>query len=675
MLNGPSRDVTGLDRSPKSDPIQPVERTGLEAPAGGEVPAHWNRTEAPWPSDRCIHQLFEDQVRKTPEAIAVEFNDATLTYRELNERANQLAHFLRQLGVRPDSLVGISLERSLEVVVGVYGILKAGGTYVPLDPTYPGDRLTYMVQSARCAVLLTQEKLASRFAALPGVQILKLDTDWPTIATQRRDDPAPAATPDNLIYVIFTSGSTGQPKGAAVYHRGFTNLLNWFVTDFEITSADRTLLVSSLSFDLTQKNLYAPLIRGGRLHLYPPVPYDVSLLRRLIQKHGITLVNCTPSAFYPLIEPPEDATLAMLASLRIVFLGGESISIPRLRPWFTHPTCHADVANTYGPTECTDICGAYRLTRANLDRYGFVPLGRPVFNVQLAIVDSNLKPCSVGTPGELCVAGAGIGAGYLNDAAMTAARFVPNPFPGISGPTIYRTGDQARWLPDGVIEFLGRLDHQVKIRGFRIELQEIEAALDAHPAVRESIVVVKGAATEGVDPRLVCFFTVEGGQPPTAAVLREHLRSRLPDYMTPSAFHALASFPLSPNGKVDRRAIAKLPEPSIASASPAAPAPTNDLEQKIHQIWLEVLGRSQAGMDDNFFDVGGTSIQVAQVHTRLQTLLKRDLPITDLFAYPTIRALAGHLGAGGNAPNAMQAIKDRASRQREAMAARRLPRR
>ena len=334
----------------------------------------------------------------------------------------------------PNTFVGICVERSLEMVVGIYGILKAGGAYVPLDPVYPRDRLAYMVQTAKIRVLLTQDRLVPLFGDAAEVEFIRLDTEWPAISRESGHNLEPAATPDDLIYLIFTSGSTGRPKGAAVYHRGFTNLLLWFVTEFGITAADRNLLVSSLSFDLTQKNLYAPLIRGGRLHLAPTGPYDAQQLSRLIRDHGITLINCTPSAFYPLIEPPSDEALSRLASLRIAFLGGEPISIPRLRPWMTHPTCRAEMANTYGPTECTDICGSYRMTRENMDRYDFVPLGRPIHNVQLAIVDADFKPCPVGEPGELCVAGAGIGAGYINDPEMTAAKFIPNPFPGNCGP-------------------------------------------------------------------------------------------------------------------------------------------------------------------------------------------------------------------------------------------------
>ena len=308
---------------------------------------------------RCVHERFEAQVQETPDAIALELNGQTLTYQELNAHANRLAHALRQRGVGPDVLVGVSLERSFELIVAIYGILKAGGAYVPLDPTYPADRLQYMVQAAKLKVLVTHSNCSHLFDDISGLDLLKIDTCEASFA-ELSTNPEPLATADNLIYVIFTSGSTGQPKAAAVYHRGFTNLVQWFVHEFEISHRDHTLLVSSLSFDLTQKNLYATLISGGTLHLYPPGPYDISVLSRIIDEQGITLINCTPSAFYPLIEPFTEKAASSLKSLRVAFLGGESISVSRIKPWLTHPNCRAEVANTYGPTECTDICGFYR---------------------------------------------------------------------------------------------------------------------------------------------------------------------------------------------------------------------------------------------------------------------------------------------------------------------------
>ena len=621
-----------------------------------------------YPRDRCVHELFEEQVRRTPEAVAVEMSGQGLTYRALNDKANQLARHLQTLGVGRGTLVGVCLDRSLDAVVAIYGVLKAGGAYVPLDPAYPRERLAYMVESAGLRVLITAND-ASLPTGVDGVAVVRMDSDAPALAGQSGANLGGIATPEDLIYVIFTSGSTGQPKAAGVYHRGFANLLHWFLREFEIGNADRVLLVSSLSFDLTQKNLYAPLLRGGTLHLLPPGPYDVSRLARRVEQHGITLLNCTPSAFYPLIEPPDAETFRRVQTLRVVFLGGEPISVLRVRTWLEHASCRAEIANTYGPTECTDICGFYRLNRQNLDRFPFVPLGYAVDNVQLAIVDEQQQLVAAGVAGELWVGGAGVGAGYVNDATMTAGRFVANPFPAIQSERVYRTGDQVRLHPDGVIEFLGRLDHQVKIRGFRIELHEIEAAMDRHPDVREAVVVVHRATPEA-DPRLVCYFTAHTSPAPEATVLRQFVAGRLPEYMIPGAIKSLPVFPLSPNGKVDRRALERLAlEMPVVSGGLAGVAP--GLEADIRVIWQEVLGLGEVGVNQNFFDLGGSSIQLAQVHDRVQKLVRREVPLTDLFAHTTIRALAVHCGSSATVQPASTQIQDRARRQREAMAQRR----
>lgn len=634
--------------------------------------ARWNATEYRHPLYKCIHELFEERVDLSPDAVAVECNGNRITFRELNNRANKVAWFLRKRGVVPNMFVGISVERSLEMLIGIYGILKAGGAYVPIDPIYPQERLQYMLGAAKIRILLTQQRLIELFKNSPDVDIIRLDSDWTSISTEDDRNPEPVATADDLIYLIFTSGSTGRPKGAAVYHRGFTNLLLWFVTEFGITHDDRNLLVSSLSFDLTQKNLYAPLICGGRLHLAPTGPYDAQVFSRLIQDYGITLINCTPSAFYPLIESPSDEGLVRLSSMRVVFLGGEPISIPRLRRWMIHPSCRAEVANTYGPTECTDICGSYRMTPENMDQYEFVPLGRPIHNVQLMIVDDNFKPCRIGEAGELCVAGAGIGAGYINDPEMTAAKFVANPFPDIAGAKVYRTGDQARWLPAGVIEFLGRLDHQVKIRGFRIELHEIESVLKIYPDIRDAVVLVRKGLGGDENARLVCYVMLRKEAKTDTEEIRRYLSEHLPDFMIPSIFHILDKFPLSPNGKVDRQAIQLIPEPDLPLPRKPITAPENDLEQRIAEIWIEILGLSHIGMDENFFDVGGNSIQLAQLHSRLLALVEKEFPITDLLVYTTIRAAAAFLAKDKKfQTDSVHSIQDRARRQRAVLSTRR----
>jgi amino acid adenylation domain-containing protein len=635
-----------------------------------QILVEWNATSHSFPEQSCIHELFEEQAARTPDSIAVVHGKERLTFRDLNRRANQVAHFLKSTGVGANVLVGISVERSIEALVGILGILKAGGAYVPLDPAYPQERLSFMLQDAKAPVLLTQQKLIPNLPAT-AAKVVCLDADWSKIASHPTDNPARTASPNDLIYVIYTSGSTGRPKGAGVYHRGFMNLMHWFVTEFAISVTDNVLLVSSLSFDLTQKNLYATLIRGGQLHFLPSGPYDPGLISDLVYQNKITLLNCTPSAFYPLIELSNPRTYEKVASLRCVFLGGEPISIPRLKPWFESETCHAEVANTYGPTECTDICGFYRMNRENMHRFEFVPLGKPVYNVQLAILNPDLSLCGIGQEGELCVAGTGVGAGYINDTALTAAKFIDNPLPEIPGPRIYKTGDLVRYLPDGNIEFLGRMDHQVKIRGFRIELHEIENALSNLPAIQESVVVVhqSAAATSGnlPEPRLVGYYVLKSGCTLELNAIRDALKQKLPEYMVPSAFVRLEKFPLSPNGKIDRRALPN-PETAAVAEKSAVSLPQTEAEQAIARIWRDVLDVAQVGLEDNFFDLGGNSIQLAQVHVRLREQFKRDFPITTLFEFTTINALAKHLSAQTVARTGAQAFQDRARKQQEILA-------
>lgn len=623
------------------------------------------------PPGHCIHQLFEQQAARTPDSIAVEYQGACLTYGDLNRRANQVAHALLRRGVGPGSLVGILMDRSLEALIGIYGVLKAGGAYVPLDPSYPAERLSSMIRESGLRLILIAGPAQGLHPATTacGAEILSVSENASRLSEESAENPEPKASLNDLIYVIFTSGSTGNPKGAAVYHRGFANLIHWFSKEFAFDSHDHFLLLSSLSFDLTQKNLFTPLVRGGTLHIYPPGPYDISLLRKLIAAHRITFMNCTPSAFYPVIEPHDDATARELSSLRVVCLGGESISIPRIRPWMSHPSTRAEIANTYGPTECTDICGFYRLTKENLDRYSFVPLGRSIDNALMVIVDENLEPCPPGTPGELWIGGAGVGAGYLNDAAMTARKFVASPLPSLAGTILYRSGDQARCLPDGLIEFLGRMDHQVKVRGHRIELHEIERAVESHPSVREAVVIVERSHASEAAQGLSGFVTLKAGETADSNTLRQHVKSQLPEHMVPGAFRVLESFPLSPNGKVDRRALEALTNSNTAPDRPVS-LPGGGLQDQIRQLWCEILETSDVGASVSFFDAGGDSLRLAQLHLRLQTLLQREFPITQLFSVATIKAQAEAFGKSETSGSTNSTLQDRARKQREALLAR-----
>jgi amino acid adenylation domain-containing protein len=532
----------------------------------------------------------------------------------------------------------------LELLVAIFGVLKAGGVYLPLDPGYPPERITYMLEKAGARVVIQAGVPAARFNPPPAIEVVHLDLEWPVIAGQFSGNLPLLASPDDLIYVIFTSGSTGRPKGAAIRHGGFANLLNWYVADFGISRTDRVLVCSSISFDLTQKNFYGPLLNGGTLYFSPPGPYDAALVARSIQEYGITLINCTPSAFYPLVESAGERGFEFLSSLRMVVLGGEPISISRVRPWLTSPSCKAEIINTYGPTECTDICAFHRLTRENLDHYDCVPLGRPIHHVQLVIVDDALQRCRPGSAGELCIGGAGVGAGYINDAEMTAAKFPPNPFSFVAGTHLYRTGDRVRMLPDGNLEFLGRMDHQVKIRGFRVELGEIEALLNAHPNIQNAVVI---ARTDRSEEKFLAAYLVPRAQPPPAvSELRGFLKAKLPDYMVPAVFVNLASLPLNQNGKVDREAL-PAPGGAISGWESGYVAPRSPTEERLAEIWSGVFGLKQVGVNDNFFELGGHSLLAIRLINEIKKTLHQNLPLPLFFRNPTIEGMARSLRQEG----------------------------
>ena len=614
---------------------------------------------------RCIHQLFELQVERTPEAIAVVAGSLKLTYRELNVKVNQLAHYLIAQGDVPDVRVAICVERELSMVVGLLAILKAGGAYVPLDPTYPKPRLAFMLQQAQVRLLLTQQRLV---AHLPSqeVPILCIDADWEAVTHHSPKNPTPAVSDENLIYVIYTSGSTGKPKGAGVYHQGFTNLLNWFTTEFKLNADDSVLLISSLSFDLTQKNIFAPLLLGGSLHLIKD--YDPRQIVNYIFAHKISWINCTPSAFYPLIEYDDGHSLMQLDSLRYLFLGGEPISVSRLERWMS--SCATKIVNTYGPTECTDICAYYLVDKERLDRR--VPIGKPIYNVQLFILDRHQRLVPRGVVGELYIGGVGVGAGYINDRQLSSQKFVRRSFPGVPNPfgegdalslskgRLYKTGDLCRYLPPqtcpeergyrgggglrrgGNIEFLGRIDHQVKIRGFRIELGEIEALLSQHSAIREAIVIVhEREVPSGHSKQLVAVLVPQQAGLQTNTI-RSYLKQNLPDYMVPALFVILDHLPLTPNGKVDRRALSELIPRSQELMRSFMP-PRDKLERELVQMWQKLLDVCPIGIQDNFFELGGNSLFIIRFLNQLEKELGEDLAPATIFRNPTIEQLANFI--------------------------------
>ncbi|MDX9625458.1 non-ribosomal peptide synthetase [Pseudomonas fragariae (ex Marin et al. 2024)] len=588
----------------------------------------WNATAVDYPQGACVHQLFEAQVEKTPEAIALVFEARTFTYAQLNARANQLAHHLIGLGIGPDDRVAICVERSPEMVVGLLGILKAGAAYVPLDPAYPEQRLRYMLEDSAPAAVLVQ----SATRALPGeLAVPLLDLEGGCWEAEADHDPvARAVKPDHLAYVIYTSGSSGQPKGVLIEQRGFLNLMHWYLAELKLTSDDAVLLVSSYSFDLTQKNILGPLLVGGTLHLAREAFIPEVLLEQ-IQRECITHINLSPSAFNTLIDANDSR---QLDSIRRVVLGGEPIQVARLEML---PEPRPEFINSYGPTECSDVVAWHRLVD-DIDCYrsSVFPIGRPISNTRIYLLDAHGQPVPIGVSGEIHIGGAGVARGYLNLPELTAERFLDDPFSAEPAARMYRSGDLGRWLADGNIEYLGRNDDQVKLRGFRIELGEIESKLSECPGVREAVVVAREHRPG--DKRLVAYLTAQEGAVLSAAQLREQLSQGLAEYMIPSAFVTLARFPQTPSGKLDRRA---LPTPKDdAYASRDYEAPVGEVEHALVEIWQALLGLERVGRHDHFFELGGHSLLAVQLVLRLRQRFEVEVALRDVFAEPTLQGLA-----------------------------------
>ncbi|NLG50900.1 MAG: amino acid adenylation domain-containing protein, partial [Chloroflexi bacterium] len=551
----------------------------------------WNDTDAAYPRDLCIHQVFEQQAARTPDAEAVVYEGETLTYGELNRRANQLAHYLRRLGVGRETLVGISVERSLEMMVGVLGILKAGGTYVPIDPSYPTDRIVYMLEDAGMPILVTQERLVSQ---LPphDARVVRLDADWPEIGRESEANPEPWATPDNLAYCIYTSGSMGRPKGVMLPHSGLVNAYYAWESSYQLRQVKSHLQMASLSFDVFTGDWTRALCSGGKLVLCPrDLLLQPDKLYALMQQERVDCAEFVPVVLRSLAQHL-DKTGANLDFMRLVLCGSDSWYVGEYREFLRLCGPQTRLINSFGLTEAT-IDSCYYETReldGQADR--LVPIGRPFANNRLYILDERLQPLPVGVPGESYVGGAGLARGYFHRPDLTAERFVPDPF-GEPGARLYRTGDLARFLGDGNIEFLGRADNQVKIRGFRVELGEIEAVLGQHPALADVAVTV--AEDRPGNPRLVAYLVAADGQTPSAGELRRFLQERLPDYMVPSAYVPLDALPVTPNGKVDRKAL-PAPDWSQRDVASAYVAPRTETEARLAQVWAQVLGVEQVGV-------------------------------------------------------------------------------
>ncbi|MBD2529847.1 amino acid adenylation domain-containing protein [Nostoc flagelliforme FACHB-838] len=593
----------------------------------------WNNTKIDYPQDQCIHQIFEAQVEKTPDAVAVVFENQQLTYHELNIRANQLAHYLQKQGVKPEVLVGICVERSLEMVIGILAILKAGGAYVPLDPAYPKERLGYMLADAQVAVLLTQKHLLETLPA-HNAQTVYLDSDEHLLLTQSTANPISNATSQNLAYVIYTSGSTGQPKGVLIDHSDVVRLFAAVQPWYNFHQQDVWTLFHSYAFDFSVWEIWGALLYGGKLVV---VPYWVSrtpeAFYELLSKEQVTVLNQTPSAFRQLIQVEQSTGELKDLNLRLVIFGGEALDIQSLQPWFArHGDESPQLVNMYGITETT-VHVTYRpLTKADLHTTASV-IGRPIPDLQVYLLDKNQQLVPIGVPGEMYIGGAGLARGYLNRPDITQERFIVHPLSKQG--KLYKSGDLARYLPNGDIEYLGRIDHQVKIRGFRIEIGEIKAAIHQHPEIRETIVIVREDIRD--DKRLVAYIVPQSTNI-SVLELRNFLKAKLVDYMIPSAFVVLEKFPLTPNDKIDRRA---LPAPDIIQHSEENTYLTlTPIQELLTGIWAEILGIKQLGIHDNFFELGAHSLLVTRVISQIRNAFKVELPLRCVFESPTVAELA-----------------------------------
>jgi amino acid adenylation domain-containing protein len=586
----------------------------------------WNSTRREIGKWKSIVELFEEQVERTPGALAVVFAEQQLSYRELNERANQLAHYLQTLGVVPEQIVGIMMNRSLEMVISVLAVLKAGAAYLPLDPEYPQERLSFMLNDADAKALLTQSKLAEH---LPQSEAFVIAVDQSEeIRHQSVENPTREVSAENLAYVIYTSGSTGKPKGVQVQHRGVSNVIAASIERLEVGTSSRVLQAASLSFDASVLEIFSALLSGACLILVDrETLMSNSLLSQLMRNQAITFIASPPSRL-------DTITDNEFPDLRTIIVGGESCSSETAARW----SGGRRFFNAYAPTETTIYSTLFECSEMSTQS---PPVGKPIANTEVYLLDEHLNPVPVGARGELYIGGMGIARGYLNRPELTAERFIPHPFSTEPGERLYRTGDLARYLPDGNIQFIGRVDQQVKLRGLRIELGEIETALSQHPEVRETVVILR--EDRPGDKRLIAYLVMKPSEDEetlvTASQWRQYLKERLPEYMIPSAFVGLEQLPLTNTGKIDRR---NLPAPELTRSDMGETyvEPQTAVQKKLSDLWLEVLGIERAGIRDNFFELGGHSLLATQLISRVREDFHVDIELRTLFEFPTIEGLA-----------------------------------
>ena len=645
-----------------ANPIQPISALPLLTEVEQQLLVEWNNTQADYFQDKCIHQLFEEQVDLTPDAIAVVFENQQLTYQQLNCRANQLAHYLQTLGVKPDVLVGICVERSLEMVVGLLGILKAGGAYVPLDPEYPQERLSFMLEDAQVPVLLTQQQLLEKLSGHQA-QLVCLDTDAQLISQSSQDNPIAGVQATNLAYVIYTSGSTGRPKGVLIPHGAIANHCCIIQQTYALVQSDRVLQFASINFDASLEQIFPTLMVGATLVLRGSDVWTPTNFQKIISDFGLTVVNL-PTAYWQQLaqEWVKTQILDANSQLRLVLVGGDVMLPEYVALWQQSPMSCVRLLNAYGPTEATITATLFEIPPqfskdTNLKK---IPIGCPLPNKTVYILDQHLQPVPIGVPGELHIGGVGLARGYLNRPELTLEKFITNPFdnskiksrlgkfategnpPGNvpQKSKLYKTGDLARYLPDGNIEYLGRIDNQVKVRGFRIELGEIETVLSQYPHVQASCVISREDIPG--NKSLVAYIVSQKEQTLTVSELRCFLKEKLPEYMVPNAIVILELLPFTPNGKVDRRA---LPAPDLHSQlSDKYVAPRSPTEELLAQIWAQVLKVEQVGIYDNFFELGGHSLLATQLVSRIRNIFKVELPLRELFARATVAELAHLIG-------------------------------
>ncbi|MFZ0732910.1 MAG: amino acid adenylation domain-containing protein [Candidatus Sulfotelmatobacter sp.] len=598
--------------------------------------AEWNSTEADYPRNLCVHEMVEAQLARTPDASAVEHSGQKLTYRELNERANQLARFLRKRGIGIESRVGICLRRSLELPVAILAVLKAGAACVPLDPAYPKERVSYMLEDSETSLVLTQPGLLSEVTDFDA-DVVNLEPDWKQFADESRENVRSSVEPGNLAYVIYTSGSTGKPRGVLLTHGGLVNHNVAAAKLFDITPADRMAQFASISFDIAIEEIFPTWISGGTLVIREEnASLAVGDFLRWVDENRVTSLDLPTAYWHELVRELSESSLKLPKSLQLVIVGGEKANSGALLSWRRLAGPRVRWINTYGPTETSVIVTSYE-PKASDEIPSVLPIGRPIANTKIYILNKSLQPLPVGIAGDLYVSGPGLARGYLNRPEITAEKFVADPFGDEPGARMYKTGDLARWLPNGDIEFAGRTDDQVKIRGYRVELEEIEAVLGAHPGAHEVVVIARENSSG--EKALVAYLVPSRGQVPTASELRSYLKKILPSYMVPGAVVLLESMPKTPNGKVDKRA---LPAPKAADFAAAQEyfAPTSELESKLVTIWESVLDKRPVGIRDNFFELGGHSLLAARLMHRVEQQLGQRLPLASLLQAPTIEELA-----------------------------------